>query len=46
MSSSSKGKGAVKTKQWAKHLRPYWKRKQNKAVRNDGKQQIRRSIEE
>jgi hypothetical protein len=39
MSSSSKGKGSVKTLQWWKHLRD-WKRPQNKRVRKDGKKQI------
>jgi hypothetical protein len=40
MSSSSKGKGSVKTIEWAKHLRPYGKKRQNKLVRNDGKKRI------
>lgn len=40
MASSSKSKGSVKTMQWWKHLRPFWKRKQNKKVRQDGKAQI------
>lgn len=45
MSSVSKGKGAVKTKQWAKHLRPFGKKEQNRLVRRDGKKQIRRATE-
>ena len=40
MASSSKGKGSVKTVEWWKHLRPYGKKRQNKAVRNDGKKKI------
>ena len=40
MASSSKGKGSVKTREWAKHLRPYGKKCQNKVVRNDGKKKI------
>lgn len=39
MASVSKGKGMVDVVQWAKHLRPYWKRQQNKRVRQDGKAQ-------
>lgn len=39
MASSSKGKGAVKTVEWWKHLR-FLKRTQNKRVRKDGKKQI------
>ena len=41
MSSSSKGKGSVKTLEWWKHLR-WRKRGQNKLVREDGKKQIRK----
>jgi hypothetical protein len=41
MSSSAKGKGSVKTREWAKHLRPLGKKLQNKLVRNDGKKRIR-----
>jgi hypothetical protein len=40
MSSSAKSKGGVKTVQWWKHLRKFWKRKQNKLVRRNAKQQI------
>jgi hypothetical protein len=40
MASSAKSKGSVKTLEWAKHLRPYGKKRQNKAVRNDGKKRI------
>jgi hypothetical protein len=45
MASSSKGKGSVKTVEWWKHLR-HMKRTQNKVVRNDGKEQIRKAQEE
>lgn len=41
MSSASKGKGAVKTVEWCKHLRPFGKRRQNKRVRKDGENQIK-----
>ena len=41
MSSVSKGKGAVKTKEWAKHLRPFGKRQAAKSVRKDGIKQIK-----
>lgn len=40
MASSSKGKGAVKTVEWWKHLR-WRKRDQNKRVREDGKKQVK-----
>jgi len=40
MASSSKGKGAVKTVEWWKHLRDR-KRDQQKKVRVDGKRQVR-----
>lgn len=43
MASSSKGKGAVKTLQFWKHLR-WAKRPQNKRVRQDGKKQIREEL--
>jgi len=36
MATSGKGKGAVPTVQWWKHLRD-WKRPQNRRVRNNGK---------
>ena len=39
MASASKGKGSVKTREWAKHLRPFGKRQQQKGVRADGKKQ-------
>lgn len=41
MASSSKGKGSIKTCEWWKHLRPFNKRRQNKAVRRDGKKQTK-----
>tara|TARA_B100001059_G_C17741987_1_gene532200 strand:- start:741 stop:974 length:234 start_codon:yes stop_codon:yes gene_type:complete len=41
MSSSSKGKGSVKTKFWNKHHNKWQKKAQEKAVREDGKKQIR-----
>lgn len=41
MASSSPSKGGVKTVQWWKHLRDFWKRKQNRRVRADGKKIIR-----
>jgi|TARA_B110000305_G_C19271812_1_gene554853 hypothetical protein len=41
MASASKGKGAVKTVEWWRHLRPFGKRRQNKKVRKDGKNQIK-----
>ena len=41
MASTAKGKGAVKTKEWAKHLRPHGKRQAAKDVRKDGKKQIK-----
>ncbi len=41
MASSAQGKGGVKTVQWWKHLRDFWKRKQNRRVRADGKKHIR-----
>jgi|TARA_B110000211_G_C13668194_1_gene373318 hypothetical protein len=41
MASVSKGKGAVKTAEWWRHLRPFGKRRQNKKVRKDGKNQIK-----
>jgi hypothetical protein len=44
MSSSAKSKGSVPTVQWWKHLRKYWKRVQNKRVRNDGKKGIKKEI--
>lgn len=37
MASSSKGKGAIKTRSHNKHLRKDGKREHNKAVRRDGK---------
>lgn len=40
MASASKGKGAVKTVQWWKHLRE-WKKVQNKLVRRNGKKIIK-----
>ena len=45
MASSAKGKGSVKTVEWWKHLRDQ-KRTQNKIVRNDGKDQIRKAQED
>jgi hypothetical protein len=46
MSSTSKGKGAVKTREWAKHLKPFGKKQAAKDVRNDGKKQIKDSEED
>jgi len=46
MSSVSKGKGAVFTRDWAKHLRPYGKRQAAKDVRKDGKKQIKEILED
>jgi hypothetical protein len=43
MSSSSKGKGSVKTREWAK---PFGKKQAAKDVQKDGKKQIEKSIEE
>ena len=45
MASSSKRKGSVKVVEWWKHLR-YRKRNQNKLVRQDGKNQIRKEKDE
>ena len=45
MASASKGKGAVKTVQWWKHLRE-WKRVQNKLVRRSAKMIIKESAKE
>ena len=42
MASSSKGKGSVKTKFWNKHHNKWQKKVQEKAVREDGKKQIRK----
>jgi hypothetical protein len=44
MASASKGKGAVKTVEWWKHLRDR-KRAQNRKVREDGKKQIIEEID-
>jgi hypothetical protein len=44
MSSSAKSKGGVKTVQWWKHLRKYWRRVQNKRVRKDGKKEIQKEL--
>lgn len=41
MSSVSKSKGAVSTREWAKHLRPFGKRRAAKDVRKDGIKQIK-----
>ena len=41
MSSSSKRKGSVKTRFWNKHLNKWQKKVQEKAVREDGKKQIK-----
>lgn len=41
MASSSKSKGAIKTNCWRDHLRPFFKRLQNKAVRRNGKKQTK-----
>jgi hypothetical protein len=41
MASSSKGKGAVPTITWRKHLKKFWKRIQNRKVRADGKEQTK-----
>lgn len=46
MSSASKGKGSVKTIDWAKHLRPFGKRKQNKLVRRSAKNLLEEFEEE
>lgn len=46
MASSSKSKGAVKTRSWAKHLRKDGKREQNKAVRRDSKTKIKEEDEQ
>jgi len=46
MSSSSKRKGSVKTRFWNKHLNKWQKKVQEKAVREDGKKQIKDNIEE
>lgn len=40
MATKSKGKGGVAPRQWAKHLRPYWKQEHNSRVRQDGKREI------
>lgn len=40
MASSSKGKGAVKTRFWNKHHRKWHKKIQEKLVRADAKKQI------
>lgn len=42
MSSSSKGKGSVKTKFWNKHLNKWQKKVQEKVVREDAKKQIKK----
>lgn len=39
MASSAKGRGSVKTREWAKHLRPFGKKVQQNLVREDGKKQ-------
>lgn len=39
MASSAQGKGSVKTREWAKHLRPFGKKVQQSLVREDGKKQ-------
>ena len=41
VSSASIRRGAVKTLEWWKHLRPFNKRRQNKLVRQDGNKQIK-----
>ena len=41
MASTSKGKGAVKTRSWNKHMKPEGKRMAAKDVRRDGKKQIK-----
>ena len=46
MSSTSKGKGSVKTREWAKHLKPFGKKQAAKDVRKDGKKQIKDSEED
>ena len=46
MASSSKMRGAVKTVEWAKHLRPFGKKQQNRVVREDGKKQIKNELTE
>jgi len=46
MASSSKSKGAVMTRSWAKHLRKDGKRAQNKAVRRDSKTKIKEEDEQ
>lgn len=42
MASSSASKGGVKTVGWARHLRKWWGRKQNRRVRADGKKIIKK----
>lgn len=46
MSSVSKGKGAVAPREWAKHLRPFGKRRAAKDVRKDGIKQIKDILED
>lgn len=45
MASSSKRKGSVKTVEWWKHLK-YRKRDQNKLVRKDGVNQIKKELKD
>lgn len=46
MSSASKGKGSVKPRERAKHLKPFGKQQAAKDVRKDGKKQIEKAVEE
>jgi hypothetical protein len=46
MASTSKGKGAIKTRSWNKHLKKDGKKEHNKAVRRDSKKLSKEEDEE